>query len=95
MLNTHSATTAQKLWGIKMGIQEGYKKNFQTLIRAAKKDQLSLMECTDVKTGELVVAICAVNEKDESFEFVPIAKMFNGNPYEELSPAAPESVRRW
>lgn len=68
-----------------MAILEGYKSNFETLISAAKNDRLCLMECVD-KCGNTVIAVCAVNEIEDEFEFVPLAKMFDGNPYEELQP---------
>ena len=44
------------------------------------------MECTDAVTGKPVIAICAVNTVNGEYEFSPLAKMFDGNPYEELNP---------
>jgi hypothetical protein len=48
------------------------------------------MECKDKATGKPVVVICAVwideDIKEKMYHFTPLAKMFEGNPYEELIP---------
>jgi hypothetical protein len=68
-------------------IADGYKKNFKTLLEAVGLNDVCLLECTDAATGKPVMAICALNRTDEGeVMFVPIAKMFDGNPYEELMP---------
>jgi hypothetical protein len=42
-------------------------------------------------TGEPVAVLCAVNRlADDSFEFVPFAMMFPGNPYETVDPPHPD-----
>jgi hypothetical protein len=72
-----------------MSIAEGYKTNFETLKLAMKYEDVCLMECTDVATKKPAIVICAVNRPhDDKGEFVmvPIAKMFDGNPYDELEP---------
>lgn len=69
-----------------MAIKSGYQINFQTMLRAAKAGDLALMECTDKISGKPVIVICCVNNDGEEYEFTPIAKMFDGNPYEELTP---------
>jgi len=70
-----------------MAIAPGYKENFQTLLTAAKDDNLCLLECTDVATGKPVMVICAVMRLgDGSMQLAPFAKLFDGNPYEELIP---------
>ena len=67
-------------------ITKGYIANFETLERAFKHGDVALMECTDAVTGKPVIAICAVNTVNGEYEFSPLAKMFDGNPYEELNP---------
>ena len=67
-------------------ITKGYKTNFATLKRAFAHGDVALMECTDTATGKPVITICAVNTINGEYEFTPLAKMFDGNPYEELSP---------
>ena len=70
--------------------------NFQTLLDAAINADLCLMECSYADSTELCNVICAVHQqKDGSFEFVPLAKLFDGNPYEEIIPptiGSPKSI---
>jgi len=67
-----------------MSIKKEYKINFDTLKKACANGDLALLECTDVITGKPVIAICAVGRENDSYVFSPIAKMFDGNPSEEL-----------
>lgn len=75
-----------------MAISKAYQRNFQTLLDAAKNGDLCLMECTDAETGRPVMTVCAVNVvqdptmSEPQYQMVPIAKMFDGNPYEEVMP---------
>lgn len=67
---------------------EPFKPNFLTLERAFKNDDVCLVACTDKATGQLVPTICMVNmhPDDGEIELVPVAKMFTGNPYDEVDP---------
>jgi len=68
-------------------ILEGYKTNFETLKKAGANGDLCIMECQDKQTGKTVIAICAVGrEEGGDFTMHPLAKMFDGDPYEELNP---------
>jgi len=69
-----------------MPISKGYKQNFSILRDAAKCNDLALVECTDKATGNKVYVVCAVNYDGVEYEMVPIAKMFDGNPYDEVEP---------
>ena len=70
-----------------MAIAKGYKGNFHTLVRAARNSDLMLLECTDAQTGKPVMVVCAVYKDSEGMiNTVPLAKMFDGNPFEELLP---------
>jgi len=69
-----------------MAIPVGHKDNFQTLVRAFNNGQVCLLECTDKTTRNKVMVICAVQKVGEEFELVPFAKMFDGNPYDEVEP---------
>jgi hypothetical protein len=69
-----------------MAIPEGHKQNFQTILDATHHNDLTLMECTDKATGQTVYTVCAVYIEDNQYVFVPLAKMFDGDPYEELNP---------
>ena len=67
-----------------------FQDNFETLERAFKNGDVCLVACTDA-TGKLVPTICMVNVLDDEIELVSVAKMFTGNPYDEVTPpmAAP------
>jgi hypothetical protein len=70
-----------------MAISDGYVSNLETIIKAAEDGSLALLECTDMVTGKIIIAVCAINiEAGGNFSAVPLAKMFDGNPYEELNP---------
>lgn len=69
-----------------MSIPEGHRQNFNTLLEAAKHADLALVECSERGTGKPVFAICTVERDSDEFVITPIARMFDGNPYEELNP---------
>jgi hypothetical protein len=73
-------------------ISEGYKHNFRTLQMAmARAGHVVLMECQDKATQKTVMTVCAVHVDDEGqYNFTPLAKMFDGNPYDELNPPNPD-----
>ena len=70
-----------------MAIPKGHAKNFKTMLTAAKHGDLCLVECTDLN-GNPVYTICAVHTANGEFNMTPFAKLFDGNPYEELLPPA-------
>lgn len=72
-----------------MALAKGQIRNFRTMLRAAADRNLALVECTLERTGETVAVICAVNHREGQFEFVPLARLFNENPYEALMPPTP------
>jgi hypothetical protein len=71
-----------------MTIAKGYQQNLATLARAIISGDAGLMECTDAETDKPVVIICAFQHDPYTQEVttVPLAKMFDGNPYEQLIP---------
>lgn len=70
-------------------IQKGYKANFETLLRASKNGDLALLDCQDKATRKTVRVIVAVAFDGKEYSFSPLAKMFDGNPYDELNPPDP------
>jgi hypothetical protein len=73
-------------------IPKGHHHNFNSLMRAAAHGHLALMECQDATTGRITCVIVMLNtEEDGSTSFVPVAKLFDGNPYEEILPPADEA----
>ena len=74
-----------------MPILKGYKANLDTIIRAAKNGDLTLIECVDNVTGAPVIVLAAVEvyaakSGDVCYVFKPLAKMFDGDPYKEVEP---------
>lgn len=70
-----------------MAIAKVYKDNFRTLERAFKSGQVALLECQDKATGKVVNVIVAMNREDDGdVSMAPFAKMFDGNPFEEVNP---------
>jgi Family of unknown function (DUF6117) len=69
-----------------MAIQESDRQNFETILNAAKNGDLALLECADASSGEKRSVVCAINRDGTDFVFVPLAKLFVGNPYDELTP---------
>ena len=70
-------------------IEKGYSANFNILLKAAKHGDLCLMDCQDKATKKPVRVVCAVNRDKGEYCMVPIAKLFDGNPYDELNPPNP------
>jgi hypothetical protein len=69
-------------------IPQPYRDNFNMLHRAFEDGAACLLECHEQATGKPAYVICAVNRSGDVFEFVPFARLFDGNPYELLSPPA-------
>jgi hypothetical protein len=67
-------------------IPNPYRENFNTLHRAFDDDAACLLECDDLATGKPAYVICAVNRRGPDYELVPFARLFDGNPYDQLSP---------
>jgi hypothetical protein len=66
------------------------KHNFSTMLRAAKNGELALLSCIEKSTKQPVMAICAMQKEDDgSITPVPIAQMFQSNPYELLEDPTP------
>ena len=64
--------------------------NFETIARAFADGSVALVDCTDRTTGLQVPTICAVEFDGETYTLKPFAKLFTGNPYDELDPPGEE-----
>lgn len=74
-----------------MPLSSSQKRNFETLQRALLAEDAALMECQLAETGEPMAVICAANRlADGAVEFVPLAMMFQANPYKTVNPPSPE-----
>ncbi len=69
-----------------MAIAEEYKRNFEELTRAFADGHVALLEVTDKITKMPAVVVVAVGFDGSTYDLVPMARMFYGNPYEELHP---------
>lgn len=72
-----------------MSLSKDSRANFDQVLKAAKIGQLALVECQESKTGAIVPVICALNFKGKQCQIVPFARLFEGNPYEQLNPPDP------
>jgi hypothetical protein len=73
-----------------MAIPKGYRKNFDTLLRAAKNGDLALMECQDAASGTPRYVLCAVQREDDGgCRMIPFGHLADGNPYETYLPPNP------
>lgn len=73
-----------------LALRRGDKANFRTLLKAAKADDVCLLSTIRKEDRAKVALVCAVN-RDPSFggEFVPLAVMIEGNPYDLFEPPCP------
>ncbi len=76
-----------------MAIEKHYRRNFQELCRAIINGDVALVECQDAETKNPVMTICVMTQnKVGEFNMIPVAKMFDGNPYEQLIPPPIDTV---
>jgi Family of unknown function (DUF6117) len=66
-----------------MALQEGDKANFQTLLRAAKAGNLTLVESKDAETGEYRAVLAAVAFDGKEYNITPFGHLCTGNPFEQ------------
>lgn len=71
-----------------MAIPDYARTNFETLVKAAKADDLALMECTDTASGETRYVLCAVGRDGKDYVMSPFGHLAPGNPYEAYIPPA-------
>ena len=70
-----------------MSLLPGHRTNFDTLRQAALNNDLALMDCRHRDTGEPIAVLCAANRLPRGeIGFVPLAMLFNDNPYDFLVP---------
>jgi hypothetical protein len=74
-----------------MSLSAGDQQNFDTLRRAMLAGDAALLECQLVATASPVAVVCAANRlADDGAEFVPLAMLFNDNPYRAVNPPNPD-----
>lgn len=76
-----------------MAIQPGHVSTLNTIKRAAAAGDLALAECSDAESGEKVITLCAIHvDQHGQYTVTPLAKLFDGNPYDELKPPSPWGI---
>jgi hypothetical protein len=71
---------------------EGYKANYETLLRAANNGDLAMLDVFDTRLGRPQAALVILFEdEDGMINIVPIAMMNEANPYDYLLAADPDS----
>lgn len=75
-----------------MAIPVHIKTNFETLLKAARNDDLALLECHDAKTGEprYVLAAVSQNPVTKQYDMSPFGHLAAGNPFNDYT--APHKV---
>ena len=59
---------------------------FNDICGAAQTNELCLVECTDRKTGKKVNVVCFAVTEGGSVQLHPLARLFSGNPHNEVAP---------
>lgn len=59
---------------------------FSTLITAARHESLCLAECFNIKTGKKEFVLCSHHLENGVPQYQPLAKLFQGNPNNEVTP---------
>lgn len=76
-----------------MAIPDAYRRNFETLLRAAEDGNLALLECTDTATGEPRYVLCAVaRDEDTTFVMTPFGHLADDNPFDLYRPPDPSTL---
>jgi hypothetical protein len=69
-----------------MTITKHYIDNLRSLAIAIRSGKVVLAKCTDATTGQSVITVCTIKKTGRMVEMIPLAKLFDGNPYHELLP---------
>lgn len=69
-----------------MPIPDHASRNFQSLLQAARNDDLALMECLDAETRELRYVLWAVGRDGEDYVFTPFGHLAPVNPFDAYLP---------
>jgi hypothetical protein len=62
---------------------------FDTLTHAFEEDAVYLLACHDKATGQPAYVLCAVQPCGQEYEYVPLARLFDGDPHDLLEPLPP------
>lgn len=57
-----------------------------TIVDAGRENRLCVALCEDRKTGKRTYVLCETYVKDGAVQYNPVARLFDGNPYNEVTP---------
>lgn len=60
---------------------------FAMLVEAAQHQSLCVLECANITTGKPEFVLCAHYVENGVVEYKPLAKLFKGNPHNEVTAA--------
>lgn len=66
---------------------------FHNLIAAANVSALCVVKCHNIKTGEDEHVVCSHRVVNGVVQYEPLAKLFRGNPYAEITPPGESRVQ--
>jgi len=68
------------------GISNRAKLTFDNIVISAQENRLCVAACTERRTGRKVYVVCESYVEDGATQFVPLARLFSGNPHNEITP---------
>ncbi len=69
-----------------MAVPAGHVTNLETIYRAARNNDLAVMEVNRIGSGEPAHLLVAVGRDGDEFNITPLAQLFDDNPYEQFMP---------
>lgn len=76
-----------------MALTKKSKAIFDRIKRAGEASQLCLMECEEIGTKKKVPVLCVHWTEDGVHCFEPVARLFSGNPYNQVAPPGETAQR--
>ena len=59
---------------------------FAMLLDAAEEHSLCITECFNIASGKKEYVLCAHHMENGTEDYIPLAKLFKGNPLNEITP---------
>ncbi|MBE2233672.1 MAG: hypothetical protein IAE85_09270 [Anaerolinea sp.] len=69
-----------------MAVPDGHRANLETIYRAARNNDLAVMEVNRKGSSEPAHLLVAVARDGDEFNITPLAQLFDYNPYEQFLP---------
>ena len=69
-----------------MAVPAGHRANLETIYRAARNNDLAVMEVSRKGSSVPAHLLVAVARDGDEFNITPLAQLFDGNPFEQFTP---------